>query len=303
MRLATGLLAAAAMVGGGLAGAKTIGGLGHNDPHARKLEGELAGLLNSASRYVDRHYPECRVRLVAAAPRLVHGPPDRALLATLAILRRPAAPDDVLPGYLRHPDPFTASIYVDYVRVARAADGATFTVVPMRTRGLPRTPRVCVARRHARLLKLLEGKPNDLRRLTLSEDARLNRQENARGGTRARDGLFMFNSRGGGGGGEGAASLRRWGAFTTSSANNGPSEVSGVIPDGVVSITAIYDRAVSRGPYNNPKIYSSRLVREERIQDNVVDFTVPRPAQNAFPSRMIWHLSNGSTRIVTQPQG
>ena len=89
----------------------------------------------------------------------------------------------------------------------------------------------------------------------------------------------------------------------TSSANSGPSDVSGVIPDGVVSITAIYDRAVSRGPYNNPKIYSSRLVREERVQDNVVDFTVPRPAQDAFPSRMIWHLSNGSTRIVTQPQG
>lgn len=303
MRLAVGLLAAVALVGGGLAGAQAPGGLGHNDPHARKLETELSGLLNSASQYVDRRYPECRFhRPATAAPRLVHGPPDRALLAALAILRRPAGPGDVLPGYLRRDDPFTVGIYVDYVRVAHAVDGAKFFLFPVRERAIPPTPRVCMARTHARLLELLEGKPNDLRRLTLNEDARLNRQGNPRGGIRARDGLFAF-SHGGGGGGEGAASLRRWGSFGTSSANNGPSDVSGVIPDGVVSITAIYDRAVSRGPYTNPRIYSSRVVREERVQDNVVDFTVPRPAEDGFPSRMIWHLSNGKARIVTQPHG
>jgi hypothetical protein len=216
------------------------------------------------------------------------------------------ARDLAAPGGVRRrapglsPAPFTAWIYVDYVRVARAADGATFILVPMRTRGLPRTPRVCVARRHARLLKLLEGKPHDLRRLTLSEFARSSRQES---GTPARDGLLEFDRGGGGGGGAGAAMLRRSGEFTTSSSNSGPAEVTGVIPDGVVSITAIYDRVVSQGPYNKPKIYASRVVREVRVQDNVVDFTVPRSAEEGFPSRMIWHLSNGSTRIVTQPQG
>jgi hypothetical protein len=302
MRLAIGLLAAAALAGGGLAEAQTTGGVGHNDPHARKLETEFVGLLNSASQYVDRRYPECRFRRPsAAAPRLVHGPPDHAMLATLAILRRPAGPGDTLPSFLQHNDPFTVGIYVNYVRVAHAADGATFFLFPARERAVAPTPPVCLARTHARLLELLKGKPNDLRRLTLREDARLNRQENPRGGIRARDGLFMFSSSGGGGGGVSAASLRRWGSFTTSSANNGPSDVSGVIPDGVVSITAIYDRVVSRGPYNNPKVYPLRLVREERIQDNVVDFTVSRPAEDAFPSRMIWHLSNGRTRIVTQP--
>jgi len=79
--------------------------------------------------------------------------------------------------------------------------------------------------------------------------------------------------------------------------------VTGVIPDGVTSITAIYDRAVSRGAYSKPKIYPTRVVRAERVHDNVIDFTVPRPASDAFPSRMIWHLTNGSTRIVTQPRG
>ncbi|MFZ0040092.1 MAG: hypothetical protein WAK93_02200 [Solirubrobacteraceae bacterium] len=301
MRLAIGLLAAAALMGGGLAAAQTTGGLGHNDPHARKLESELVGLLNSASQYVDRHYPQCRFRQpAAAAPRLVHGPPDRALLATLAILRRPAAPGDTLPSYLRRDQPFTAEIYVDYVRVAHAVDGATFFLFPVRQRAIPQPPRVCVTRSHARLLELLEGKANDLRRLTLKEDAQQAREQTHR--IRARDGLFVFSRNGGDGGGD-SASLRRWGSFMTSSSNNGPSEVTGVIPDGVVSITAIYDRAVSRGPYNNPKIYPSRLVREERVQDNVVDFTVPRPAEDAFPSRMIWHLSDGRTRIVTHLHG
>jgi hypothetical protein len=300
MRLAVGLLAAAALVSGGLAAAQATGGSGHNDPHGRKLESELAGLLNSAYQYVARHYPECRFRPPAAAVvRLVHGPPDRALLATLAILRRPAVPGDTLPSYLRRSDPFTAQIYIDYVRVAHAVDGATFFLFPVRQRAIPQTPQVCVARSHRRLLELLEGKPNDLRRLTLKEDARQAREQTHR--IRARDGLFVFSRNGGGGGGGDAASLRRWGSFLTSSSNNGPGEVTGVIPDGVVSITAIYDRAVSRGPYNNPKIYPSRVVREERVQDNVVDFTVPRPAEDAFPSRMIWHLSNGDTRIVTQP--
>lgn len=103
--------------------------------------------------------------------------------------------------------------------------------------------------------------------------------------------------------GGGAALLRRSGSFMTSSRNSGPGEVTGVIPDGVSSITAIYGRVVSRGRYNNPKIYPTRVVRAEGVHDNVVDFTVPRPAPDAFPSRMIWHLTNGSTRIVTQPLG
>lgn len=163
---------------------------------------------------------------------------------------------------------------------------------------------MCDTRRHDRLLELLEGKPNDLRRMTLREDARLSREENHPGGIRPRDGLFAFSGRdgnGGGGGGGGAALLRRSGAFISSSANNGPSDVRRVIPDGVVSITAIYDRAVTRGPYRNPKFYPSRVVRKVRVQDNVIDFTVPRPAEDGFPSRMIWHLSNGRTRVVHEP--
>src|SRR5947209_3099161 len=71
MRLAIGLLAAVALVGGGLAGAQATGGLGHNDRHARKLETEVVGLLNSGSQYVARRYFECRVRRAAGVPRLV----------------------------------------------------------------------------------------------------------------------------------------------------------------------------------------------------------------------------------------
>lgn len=152
---------------------------------------------------------------------------------------------------------------------------------------------MCVTRRHDRLLELLEGKPTELRRLSLRE---LSQEDHPRE-VRPRDGLFMLIGRDGGGGGSGggdAASLRRWGAFTTTSANNGPSDVNGVIPDGVGSITAIYDRAVSRGPYRNPKVYPSRFVRTVGVQDNVVDFIAPRTAEDGFPSRMIWHLSNGA---------
>lgn len=224
-------------------------------------------------------------------------------MATLAILRRPAGPGDTLPSSLLPRGGFISGIYVDYVRVAHAVDGATFYLFPVRQSAIPLPPRVCVTYGHDRLLELLEGKPTDLRQLTLKEDARLNRQANPRGGIRARDGLFVFSRDGGGGGGASATLLRRSGSFMTSSRNSGPGEVTGVIPDGVTSITAIYNRAVSRGAYNKPKIYPARVVRAERVHDNVVDFTVPRPAPDAFPSRMIWHLTNGGTRIVTQPQG
>ncbi|MGI8712710.1 MAG: hypothetical protein ACR2NR_05895 [Solirubrobacteraceae bacterium] len=301
MRFAVGLLATAALVGGGFGAAQAAGGLGHNNPHRQKLEVELTKLLNSASRYVERHDSECRVRPPkVVAPRLVHGPPDRALLAALAILRRPAEPgDDRLLSFLRRPDPFTARIYVNYVRVAHAADGKTLILVPMRVRAFPTTPAVCLAHQHARVLELLEGKPRDLRRLTLRTEAQLNRQDNHQ--TPPRDGLSVFDRGGGGGGGVDATVIRRSGEFGASSSNHGPSDVDGVIPDGVVSITAIYDRAVTRGPYRNPKLYRSRVVRKARVQDNVVDFTVPRPADDGFPSRMIWHLANGRTRVVPQP--
>ncbi len=212
--------------------------------------GVATGLLTGHVRIVRapfaRHYPECRVRFPAAgAPRFLHGAPDPALLATLAILRRPAGPGDTLPSSLLPRGGFISGIYVDYVRVAHAVDGAAFYLFPVRQSAVPLPPRICVTRRHDRLLQLLKGKPDDLRRLTLKADTRLNRQTNPRGGISARDGLFEF-SRDGGGGGGGATLLRRSGSFITSSRNRGPGEVTGVIPDGVTSITAIYPDSTGR---------------------------------------------------------
>jgi len=98
--------------------------------------------------------------------------PIQRCWATLAILRRPAGPGDTLPSSLLPRGGFISGIYVDYVRVAHAVDGAAFYLFPVRQSAVPLPPRICVTRRHDRLLQLLKGKPDDLRRLTLKADTR-----------------------------------------------------------------------------------------------------------------------------------
>jgi hypothetical protein len=78
--------------------ASAVANVGHNDPHARKLEAETVVLLNRMYQDVGRAHPECASRPpVLGQTKLVHGPPDPALLRTLGVLRRPAIAGDQLP--------------------------------------------------------------------------------------------------------------------------------------------------------------------------------------------------------------
>ncbi len=181
----------------------------------------------------------------------------------------------------------------------QAADGRRFFIIPERARPFAVPSRRCLQLQRTRLLQLLRGKSPELKRFALRENALLDRQQTKP--QHIQDGILEFSTNGGGGGGSDAQIVARYGELDSSGTSH-TSEVSGVIPDGVVSVTAVFDRAVSRDPYRNPKIYPTKIIVHAPVTDNVIDFHVDRPASDAFPTRMVWHLTNGRSRVTTPPQ-
>lgn len=72
------------------------------------------------------------------------------------------------------------------------------------------------------------------------------------------------------------------------------SQVTGLIPDGVATIEATFSRRASRGPHQAPDLYPEDVTLILPVQDNLVSFTVPRAANDAFPTTMVWRAADGS---------
>jgi hypothetical protein len=231
--------------------------------------------------------PECNRRPPEGT--ITHDAPSQELLDLLGILRRPAtAEDSPPPGGMRF-IPATA-VYVDYVRLAHAADGRSYWIVPARhplhTDPMPQS---CLHRVHVRLRRLSHGQAPRVRRRALhfyNEFVRNNRELATR---QPRDGVFVFGKRGdgigGGGGGVDAAFIRERGEFGTSGDDDKSAIVNGLIPDGVATVTSTY------GDYE----------RTDRVQDNMVSFEVARSAERAFPDKAVWRDADGNVVKVTKP--
>lgn len=278
--------------------------LGHDDPHARRVESEVGRLINRA-RSSGRAHRECNPRFGTGRTRVVHGAPDSRLLAILAPLRRPPSAEDRVGPSSFAKGPFFSRIYVDYIRVLHAADGTPITLTPVQPAKPPIVPHTCVSLWHEQLVALLSGQPGQVRRQTLAEERRLNREERPDRPRVRRDGVLLIGPDGGGGGGD-ATSVRRYGEFNSGGGrriNGGHgSIVTGLVPDGVASITFTYPRQVSRGPYRDPKTYPSAITLTEPVHDNVVRFAVERSAEDAFAPRMVWRDATGKTiRVVHSP--
>jgi hypothetical protein len=92
----------------------------------RQTERQAVRLLSKAGRRAS-HDPACKIE--DQPPSLTHDAPSQDLLNTLGILRRPATAEDTLstqPFTFFH---FAQGIYIDYVRVAHAADGSVVKAV------------------------------------------------------------------------------------------------------------------------------------------------------------------------------
>ncbi|HST42783.1 MAG TPA: hypothetical protein VLK58_24890 [Conexibacter sp.] len=271
--------------------------ISREDAAAQRLESRSIALINAATRAMRSADPSCVQRFDPERETTVtHAAPSQAMRDTFALLRRPAIPADrefAASGGLRFS--FAEGVYVDWIRMARAADGSEHYLVIATSRNQPEPlTRACLRTRHRLLVELLDGAGPRLRRLTLSEEARLNRQEHPAGGFPDSEAIFAFGD-GVGGGGVDLARFRRHGLFGSSQrGSDDRSTVTGFLPDGVATIEAIYPARVSRGPHRPATVYGEEIRLTLPVQDNVVSFQVDRPAEDAMPPQMVWRAADGA---------
>lgn len=283
------------------------GAITREDAAAQRLERRTLALINAATRAMRAADSSCVQRFDPERETTVtHDAPSQAMRDTFALLRRPAIPADreFAADFPRFPFSFAEGVYVDWIRLARAADGSEHYLVIAKGRNQPAPlTRACLRTRHRLLVELLDGAGPRLRRLTLSEEARLNRQEHPAGGFPEAEAIFAFGG-GSGGGGVDLARFRRHGLFR--SAQRGPedrSTVTGFVPDGVATVEAIYPDRASRGPHRPAIVYGEEIRLTLPVQDNVVSFLVDRPAEDAMPPQMIWRAADGTVvRTVREPR-
>jgi hypothetical protein len=267
----------------------------------RQTERQAQALLNKAGRQAS-HEKVCKIQ--DRPPSVTHDPPSQELLNTLGIMRRPTAPGDALPTQGLTFFHFAQDLYVDYVRVAHAADGTSYFVFAARNVGLPVQTDACLHQIHVRLLGLVKGKPKRVRHRALRLFDQRVRLDHKYAKRAPREGVFLFDRRadgsiGGGGGGTGATVIQQRGMFGSSGAPGAMSHVSGLIPDGVATVTSSFPQTVSRGAGNPPKVYPAPIERTDPVQDNVISFSVQRDPEDAFASKMVWRAADGSVvRVV-----
>ena len=301
--LPTLLLALLALaVGASVAGADPSGAQlasTRQDRAALRRERVAVRLINDAIKHIEHAHRDCRRTYDSdARPTLTDASPSADLLGALGVLRRPATEADRIdPDSLSFP--FARGIFANFVRVATAADGRQFFVIVAqdRVRSSP-LPRHCLALQNEELQHLLTNRTPAVGRLATRLKARLDRQENPKGGFRAAEAIFLFDRTadgrlGGGGGGVDLRWFLRHGMFGSSGAGD-TSDVSGLLPDGVASVDLTFAKAVSRGPHRDPQTYPKTIKLTVPVRDNVVSFRVARPAYDAFPTLMVWRRADGS---------
>jgi hypothetical protein len=248
-------------------------------------------LLDQASAQVTRD-SACRARPGDRAPGL-RAAPSAQLLSSLAPLRRPAQPGELESAAELVP-PLLRGAYGDYVRVARAADGTAFTLVPVKN-VVPVAPRPqhCISELRRRFHAAIAGRRGAFQRAARKE---LRREIATNWVARPREGIhFMFA---GGGALVDLAMLRKRGVYT----GIGGFEASqttfyGLLPDGVASIDYTFRQADLPGfPSKGHPVTHRTTVA---VQDNVVAFRVPLALPDAWMSRQVWRGSDGHViRVV-----
>jgi hypothetical protein len=250
-----------------------------------------------AERYVERAVLKA-VNGPACAPAhrqsTLPGPPPMSLRSILGVLRGPPSP--LVPGarsrvLVRH----QIDLYVNYVRLASVVSGIDYYVFVAK-RGFPPPANVtrCLRAQRTDFGKELPSIPPSLQAAAKGILARQLRAEGRFDRRPLREGVFLFglgaHGGGGGGGGADAAEIKHQGMFYSSGTNHG-SVLSGVVPDGVATVTFNFPRERSKTPQTNSRPPASVTAT---VTNNVVVTAIPRSAENAFSSTMIWRDANGT---------
>jgi hypothetical protein len=195
------------------------------------------------------------VTLTSCASGPLSGPPSKALLSTLEVLRRPATPADAF-----RPLPSRGvRIFVNYIRRARVVSGSTYYVYPVL------------------------ATPCDLPSLGSGESMALADATHSCGtGTGTVFGMTDVQIRQGRAltyGGDCSRSLLR-------------SQVSGIVPDGVAAVT-LHDPAGRVGGYSHKMAPAANVTT--RPINNVIVVMAPRGGGNGRSwTTMTWRAANGT---------
>jgi hypothetical protein len=229
------------------------------------------------------------------------GAPPASLLSILGVLRLPTTPADRLSlRFLAH----ESDVYVNYIRYARTAFGRRWYVWvagPPQAFLPPANISGCLAAQTADFQQELASIPKALRNATskmFDVQIRGERRNDAR--PPRPPGLTLFGLTPGGGGGGGgdatAAVIEQQGSWGSSSggtgANPGLTLFSGVVPDGVATVTLRYPAGKIGG-------FSRRTGPAVTIKahavNNVVVVNVPRAGEQATSAlTTTWRAANGT---------
>lgn len=259
-----------------------------------KAEQQVIDLVNKANRRTQSQDRKCEPRSPFEEQQPARqDAPSQAVLDALAPLRRPAGPNDALPGK-ESQDLIVGQLYANSVRTVTAADGSRLTILIARLDFAAFQPpaRCRLLARHE-LVRLLEGKPRGLRKRALRLQHNAGRVPKAQAGPR--DGIFLFtrgsSGIGGGGGGGDVGQFLTHGTFNSMGGGGRSSRLNGLVPDGVASITLEFPKRISRGRNYQPKVFPRGFTRTVQVRENVVSLRVPRGAEDAFPARMVWRAA------------
>jgi hypothetical protein len=258
-----------------------------SSPHARR---EL-GYIEQATA-ATRRSPACRVRHF---PRqsIIHGSPAKALLSILGVLRRPAMPADRLSPNESLGMPM--AVYAGATRRALVAHGVSYYLIPARqdpSAGQPSTS--CFAAQQAALVRALPTIPAALRAPTRALQARMIAFDRRLISQPPQDVICLatYAQNSGGASCGGTAGTIARGASSLQEDGNSHT-VSGLVPDGVASVTLRFPAAGGR---------PARAVTTA-VHGNVfaVRAAVPTTQAEAEPIEVLRSANGRVIRTITPP--
>lgn len=258
-------------------GSNVAGGSTPTLPPAPALEPALppteSGYLQTAKQAAVARDPACSTQRV---PPVNHGSPSRGLLSILGVLRRPTTPADKLgQWFLNDPHNEIGGVYVNYVRLARRADGNNFYIVPVSAGGFRPVPERCYGEEAAALAR---EQMSAASRAQILQYLAWERSQDVP----HEDGICFaeVSPRGGAsiGCGSQLSAIERHGTLTGDGVL-----MSGVVPDGVASVTLRFPKASVTA----------------RAVDNV--FVAREPRGDNPPPRIAWRSADGTIIKTIRP--
>jgi hypothetical protein len=249
--------------------------------------------------------PGCNPAAGARSGTTSQGSPSAAMLATLPVLRRPAAPAVRLPaelysgGRLR-PGPFRGGdVYVRYLRRARVTNAISFYLVPAGRIGSPavsqrtadRCYRLEVAALRAQLAKVPASKRAVTRRYGDSQFALGRRNLTI---STVHEGVFLLDVRANGpiglDGGQSPSTIQQTGMLGGSGGGTPSTRtvMDGIVPSGVATVTLQFPATHYRG-HQLPALNASG-----NVINNVFVIAIPTLFQRGgWPTAAIWRAASG----------